>query len=330
MSPVVSSLLLFILAGLSFMALGSLAAALALRFGSRSLSRLDPKARHRVLVGVAAAPILVSALLLFAVALPSFVSLLVPELDHCSTHDDGHAHLCFVHLPRVPLSLPALLAVVFATSYVFARWLLSAVSILQASRLLRALATTALPTAKDIAIVETSQAVCMAAGLLRPRVLVSRGLINRLDADGQAVVLEHERAHIRRRDVLVVSLARLCIPLHLPGVGRSLVREIEIAAEQACDEETGELIGDRTTVAETILAVERLAQSTPNGIMPAAAVGFGASAVGRRVESLLQEPKAPCSLRPLMVALGAFTVAVLLGSKDLHHTAESLISVIAH
>lgn len=329
MSPALSSLQLFMLAGLAFVAAGSLTASVVGRLASRPILGLQPHVRHRVLVGLAAAPIVVSGLLLFSAALPSVVSLLVPELDHCSTHDDGHAHLCFIHLPRGPLNLAALLVLVFATTYLLARWALSGASIFRSSRLLRALSATGLPTANDVTILETSEAVCMAAGLLRPRVLVSRGLLERLGEDGQAIVFEHERAHIRRRDALVASLVRFCVPLHVPGVGSWLLRELEIAAEQACDEETGARIGDRTKVAEAILAVERLAQLTPRGMRPGA-VGFGDCAVIRRVESLLEEPKAPRSLRLLGVALGLAMAAVLLCSSSLHHTTESLISVIAH
>jgi hypothetical protein len=236
-----------------------------------------------LLVGMAAAPVLVSGLLLFSVALPSVVSLLVPELDHCTTHDDGHPHLCFIHLPRAPLNLPTLLLLVFATHYFLARSVLSGASVFRSSRLLRALAATGQATAKDVTVLDTSQAICMVAGLLHPRILVSRGLLEHLGEDGQAVVFGHERAHIRRRDTLVASLVRLCVPLHVPGVGQWLLREIEIAAEQACDEETGARIGDRTRVAEAILAVERLAQRAPASTMPVGAVGFGGCGVVRRV-----------------------------------------------
>jgi Zn-dependent protease with chaperone function len=329
-SPALSSLQLFLLAGLGFVAAGSLTAGAVVRLASRPILGLPPHIRHRVLVGLAAAPVVIAGVLLFSVALPSMVSLLMPELDHCSTHDDGHAHLCFIHLPRAPLNLPALLLLVFATAYLLARWGLSLVAIFRSARLLRSLAATGLPTEKDVRLLETPAAVCMAAGLLRPRVLVSRGLLQVLGKDGQVVVFEHERAHIRRRDALVASLVRLCVPLHVPGVGSWLLREIEIAAEQACDEETGARIGDRIRVAEAILVVERLAQSAPAGVVRAGAVGFGDCAVVRRVESLLEEPKAPRSLRPLGLALSLAIVAALLGSSTLHHTTESLISVIAH
>lgn len=330
MSPALSSLQLFMLAGLAFVGVGALGAALVVRLASRPILGLEPHVRHRALVGVALAPVLTCVLLSFSAALPSVVALLVPELDHCSVHDDGHAHLCFIHLPRVPLSLPAPLLLVFATSYVLGRWALWGVSVFRSARLLRALISTGVPTGEDVTVVETSGVVCMAAGLLRPRVLVSRGLLNALGEDGQAVVFEHERAHICRRDALVASLVRLWVPLHVPGVGSWLLREIEIAAEQACDEETGARIGDRTRVAEAILAVERLAQSAPAAAAPLGAVGFGDCAVVRRVESLLGEPGAPRSLRAVGLALSLGVAAILLGSSALHHTTESLVSVIAH
>jgi Zn-dependent protease with chaperone function len=318
------------LAGLAFVTVGSLATALVVCLASRPLLGLEACARHRVLLGLAGAPVLTSAVLLFSAVLPSVVSLFVPELDHCATHDDGHAHLCFVHLPRAPLSAAALLVLVFATSCVLARWALSGAAILRSSRLLRALVSTGLPGAGDIKILETPETVCLAAGLIRPRVLVSRGLLDQLGEGGQAVVFEHERAHIRRRDALVASLVRFCIPLHVPGVGSWLLRELEIAAEQACDEETGARMGDRMAVAEAILAVERLAQGNRSPAAPAGAVGFGDCAVARRVESLLEDPKRPRSLRPLGAALALAIIAALLGSTGLHHTTESLISVIAH
>jgi len=329
-SPALSSLQLFMLAGLAFVAVGSLMASAVVRLASPPILGLEPHVRHHVLVGLAAAPVIVSALLLFSAALPSVASLLLPEFDHCSTHDDGHAHLCFIHLPRGPLNAPSLLLLVFVTAYLLASWAMSGAAIFRSSRLLRALTATALPTVDDVTILETSEAVCMAGGLLRPRVFVSRGLLTQLGEGGQAVVFEHERAHIRRRDALVASLVRLCVPLHVPGVGSWLLREIEIAAEQACDEETGAHIGDRVRVAEAILVVERLAQSAPAGAVPAGVVGFGDCAVVRRVESLLEEPTAPRSLRLVGIALSLASVAVLLGSSTLHHTTESLISVIAH
>ena len=58
-----------------------------------------------------------------------------------------------------------------------------------------------------------------------PRVLLSRGLFDALSAEERAVILAHERAHVRRRDALVGSVARAVAVFHLPWVGRWLVHE---------------------------------------------------------------------------------------------------------
>jgi beta-lactamase regulating signal transducer with metallopeptidase domain len=179
-------------------------------------------------------------------------------------------------------------------------------------------------------VLETSQPLCVAAGLLRPRILVSRGLLDSLSTEERAVVLTHERAHVRRRDALFAGLVRMLAALHLPVVARWLVGELDVAAEQACDEEAGELVGDRIAVASAILTVERALQSASAAPLAPIAVAFGRCAVERRVEALLCEPERPRSLRPILAWLGGAAIVVLASAAELHHVTESLLSFIAH
>ena len=144
------------------------------------------------------------------------------------------------------------------------------------------------------------------------------------------MVLAHERAHVRRRDALVGSVVRALAVVHLPWVGRWLVQELEVAAEQACDEEAARFVTDRVTVAAAILTVERAAQHAATRALAPVAVAFGARAVERRVEALLVEPEPPRSLRPLAISIGVGLVSVLVFADELHHLTESVLSVIAH
>lgn len=331
MSPAAQGAQLFVLAGVSFLALGSLASALLVRLSRVRLSQWDPGARHRALVMLAALPVLTSLGLLFAASLPSFVALFVPGLDHCPVHDDRHAHLCFIHLPKVGINTGLMLGLVFLVSYAMLRGALAALSVVRAVRVATALAKTG-EQCRDlgITIIETTQPVCLAAGLLRPRVLVSRGLLDSLSAEERSVILAHERAHVRRRDAFVASLVRALAVVHLPRVRSWLVRELEIAAEQACDEEAAAVVTDRLAVAAAILSVERAAQPTAASQLDPVAVAFGARAVERRVEALLAEPTPPQSLRALAVSLGVGAVGVLVFADELHHLTESVLSVIAH
>jgi beta-lactamase regulating signal transducer with metallopeptidase domain len=331
MSLAAQSAQLFLLAGIAFLAFGALVATAFVRIGGARLSRWEPRARHRAIAMLAALPAASAVVLLFAATLPSLVALVAPALDHCPVHDDGHAHLCFVHLPKVGIHTGLLLCLVFLVSYAALRAVFAASSVVRAVRVVAALARTG-EQRRDlgITIVETSQPVCFAAGLLRPRVLLSRGLFNALSPEERAVVLAHERAHVRRRDALVGSVVRALAVVHLPWVGRWLVHELEVAAEQACDEEAARFVTDRVSVAAAILMVERAAQHAAARELAPVAVAFGARAVERRVEALLGEPEPPRSLRPLAISIGVGLVSVLVLADELHHLTESVLSVIAH
>lgn len=328
MSAAVASVQLFSLAGLTFLAAGALAAAAVVGLWRRPLLRLAPKARHGVLASLALLPLLSAVALSFTVSLPSLVSLAFPELDHCATHDDGHAHLCFVHLPSAPVSVTALCFLTFCGTYLGLRCLLLAVPLYRGCRLVRALASTGTPLVEGVTLIESERPLCMAAGLGARRILVSRGLWAAIGGPERAVVLAHERAHLRRRDALVTSALRLCAPLHVPSVARWLARELEIAAEQVCDEAAAAEAGDRMLVAETILRVEQMTRAA--GPAPRlAGAGFGSCAVVRRVEALLAEPSAPGPQRLWRPGVVLGTLLLILGADTLHHTTESLLSLVA-
>jgi Zn-dependent protease with chaperone function len=330
-NPVLSSTQFFLLAALVFLGLGSVVTALLARSVGARLERWEPCARHRALVLFASLPALATLVLLFAASLPSLIALVVPGLDHCPGHDDGHVHLCFVHLPTVGMSSVPTLGLVFLATAAVVRAALAVSSALRAGRIVTALAKTGEErTDLDLTFVATEHPVCMVAGLFRPRLLFSRALFDSLSAEQRAVILAHERAHVTRRDALFGGVVRALAVMHLPWVGRWLVQELEVAAEQACDEEAARWTGDRLAVAETILAVERAAQRTPVWQLSPFAVAFGARAVERRVEALLVEPTEGQSLRPLVFALGVVLVSLLALADPLHHLTESVLSVIAY
>lgn len=331
MSPVVLSAQLFTLGCVAFLATGTLVSAALVRAVRARLSCWEPRSRHRVLVLLAALPVLTASVLLLSATLPSLAALIVPALDHCAVHDDGHAHLCFIHLPERGIHAALLLGLVFVVSYFALRAGLAAARVVRAVKVLDVLARTG-EARHDlgVTVIETSHPVCLAGGLFRPRVLMSRGLLDSLSDDERTVVLAHERAHVRRRDALVAGIVRALAVFHLPAVARWLVSELEVAAEQACDEEAAECVGNRVAVASTILTVERAAQDASTNQLGLVAVSFGQRGVARRVEPLLAEPAPPRSLRAPAAWVGVATVGVLVLADELHHLTESLLSFIAH
>lgn len=331
MSPVVQSVQLFLLAAVSFLAVGALGTATLVRLLGRRLPSWEPRARHRAIVLLAALPVLTALTLLVTVSLPSLVALVMPGLDHCTAHDDGHAHLCFIHLPASPIHTGVTLGLVCLAGYALVRASLTAIQLVRALRVVRALTRVGEEqTELGFTIVETLQPLCLAAGFLRPRVLISRGLLDALGSEERAVVFAHEQAHVRRRDALASGLVRVLATVHLPQVGQWLVSELDVAAEQACDDEAAIAVTDRLAVAAAILTVERAVSRSTAARLELVAIAFGASAVERRVEALLAEPLPPTSLRALTGSLGVALVAVVAHADQLHHLAEFLLSSAAH
>jgi len=330
-NAVLPGLQLFALAAVTYAAIGALAVAAFLPWLGPVLQRWEPGARHRAVVMLAALPAGSALVLLFAASLPSVLALAAPWLDHCTVHGGDHAHLCFVHLPEVGIRLGLLAALAYLVLRGAIRVARAGAGFVRAGRIVAALERSGEPSGMhDLTLVEAEQPICVAAGLFRPRILMSRGLFGLLVTEERAIVLAHERAHIRRRDIVVSAVVRGLTALHLPAASRWLRSELAVAAEQACDEEAAVEYGDRLVVAATILKVERAMRAASTGALAPVAMAFGLTAVERRVEALLGAPEPARSLRLPVAMMGGAVLAALLLADELHHLTESVLSLIAH
>lgn len=115
---------------------------------------------------------------------------------------------------------------------------------------------------------ERPQAFC--AGLLRPRVYVSSGALELLDAPALASVLAHERHHARRHDPLRLACGRALaaglffIPAHRRLVARQHALA-EISADEAAVLTAG---GDRSALASAMLSFSEAGGADAQGIDP--------------------------------------------------------------
>jgi hypothetical protein len=331
MTPVLHSIELFGLAWLVLAGLGSLLSAAIVRLVAGRVVGLEPRTRHRALALLAALPLLIAAALMLSATLPSLLSLELPGFDHCVVHHDGHPHLCFLHLPQMGMNSGARFVLLVFLGHAALRTLVASARVARSLQGLRSLRLSGEERADlGVTVIETPQAVCLTAGLWRPQVLLSRGLIATLSAEERSIVLAHERAHVRRRDALVASAVRVLAALHIGAVARWLVQELGVAAEQACDEEAGDVMGDRIAVAAAILTVERAVQQSAAIDLAPLALAFGACAVERRVEALLTEPVPPRSLLAILAVGAGIAMALLAQSGELHHLIEALLSYVAY
>jgi beta-lactamase regulating signal transducer with metallopeptidase domain len=104
-----------------------------------------------------------------------------------------------------------------------------------------------------------------------------------------------------------------------------LLADLELATEQACDEQAAARLGDRLLVARALLAVERL--MTPAVVCPGVH-RFGAAQLSARVEALLAPRLPAASLRAEHGGMVLAVVISLLLTDPLHHLAETIITLL--
>lgn len=165
---------------------------------------LAPALRSDLAFLAGIAPALASIATVVAAGAPSLVAVL-GGADHCLDHGH-HLHICIVHAEslRPPLAFLGTLALAVGT-YRFGKFVVRELSVAARLRALVALAGSAPPEAPRARFptlwIPGAPRLCHAAGLIRPRIFVSRALVETLPADLLHAALAHEEAHLARRAV---------------------------------------------------------------------------------------------------------------------------------
>jgi Zn-dependent protease with chaperone function len=318
---------LIVLAGCAFGVVAGLVLSAPAAILVRRLEAWAPASRHKALMVIAVAPAVVACALLASALLPSVLSLIDASFDHCGRHDDGHAHLCLIHLPSAAASGIGWLLASVPIAWIAAGCIDDISAVVRGRRLVRTMAAAG-RTGTDRRYLELplERPLCITIGLFRPQIVVSTGFLRSTDDAFVAAALAHEEGHARRRDALVRLVARAVALFYLPPVRRRLLAALEVAAEQACDEQAANNPEERLRVAEAILQVERLLSTEPAVNQPLLGVSFAREAVAQRVESLLAPPTVSRSSARLVLPLVALIATLLLTSDLIHHMTESLLS----
>jgi Zn-dependent protease with chaperone function len=270
------------------------------------------------------APLWVPPALLLATVLPGLVAAALGMADHCLAHGGHHHHLCLFHPPHIAARPLA--------------WTLAAASSLPVLALLmrgikRAHDNAALSRAlvrsgrrcdygSDVRLLDDETPLALTTGVLHPKILLSRGLTEKLGSETLTIVLAHERAHLQRKDTAWALLDQIVAALLPAKVAGPLLDEISLAREQACDEQAA-LHSSRPEVAAALTRVARLGLRTP-----AFGLSVAATALERRVHYLLEtEPRDPTSaVGPLL----ALTTLALAGAGPVHDLVERVVAFLLH
>ena len=297
----------------------SVAAAVALALGDRTLRRRGPRAERTAATVAAVAPV--------AVALVVVVALLVHgavAVDHCDAHDH-HAHLCLAHGGGWLELAWAVAAVGAAAATVGARATLLALRYLATARAMARLRRVG-TRVDDVWVVDSPRTFCFVAGLRRPQIYASTAAWHGLDRDERAAVLAHERGHIAHGDLVRRLGLELALLVAAPLVGAGIVRRWAHATERLRDRDAAQQVGDPEPVARALVRMCRLSTRV-------ATVGFGLSAadeVAGRVDALLADD-APGHRVAAIVGTAALTIVVVVAviaathAGPLHHALESLL-----
>jgi beta-lactamase regulating signal transducer with metallopeptidase domain len=171
-----------------------------------------------------------------------------------------------------------------------------------------------------IAVSDAIDGAC-AAGYLRPRVLVARTLVERLDIDDLEAVVLHEEAHLERFDdwTRLAQRVLLAIAGFHPAV-RWISRQIDIECEAACDRLVVERIVAPVRYVRAIARVGEISSNGGRGIPPLApAVLMPRGGLHARVVRLIgqttavsrgQAIAASCAAAAVLTSVAVFAVAM--------------------
>lgn len=303
----------------------AVAAALALGLTRRPAGAMRPGERAARARWWLYAPVWAPVLLLWPFLFPGVYATVGGMTEHCLSHADRHHHhICRDPVPHADghdgavllltlLAIPFLVAAAGALRHTWREW-----------HVARALVATsrALEPHDGVRCLPTDEPLAFTAGLVRPSILVSQGLVDRATPETLSAIIAHERAHVARNDSAWAVLDRLLGSL-LPSVVRApLLDELALAREQACDEVAARVTG-KARVAAALLEVLRLrVPCSPIGVSAAGAC------IDARVRSLLEPPAARATwlLEPAL----SIALCVLAGYGPLPTLLECIASFLLH
>jgi Peptidase family M48 len=318
--------------------LGLLSAGLH-RLLSRSLPFVEPDQRASILLRIALLPLIAAPLVVVLAFAPHIGGHLVDHHCHVDTGCGPHVPMLHAAVGKAvgwTIGITVLTACVawaiisrLSQSVALGRTL-EAMSELpdgepQAVRADRECEPARLPAFK---IVDSPYPFAYCTGLLRSRLLVSRGLIDMISADELDAVLAHEQAHARRHDNLRRLLATISLWPLPRALSRRLLRDLGAATESACDQAAVRAVGHAPAIIRAILAMTNTqrAAAEPAGSAFSRAAGEARSAAVDRIRALDQAARIrlPASLLGVMTLIG-YACIIILSTYSAHHLAELFI-----
>lgn len=282
------------------------------------------------------------ALLVFALMPPvltvmSVSFLFVPGLNLLVSGEHCHGSNCMAHPPHLApeQAQAATIATLVLGFPLLGLIILTAIAVWRSTQLSLLLAGLAEQGGQhDYRTLSSRQPSAMCLGVLKPVVVVSEGLVQRLNRNALQCVLLHEHAHALRFDNLRQLLASVGTLAWPRGRRRVFLQEMGLAAELACDAAVVSAGYAGEEVARAITEVSALVEAVPSQAHSDGKSGCLQAALRTRCEALRHPETAgpgfanTRSLQWLGVGSTVLLVLATLGTaRLLHHGAEHLLTL---
>lgn len=212
----------------------------------------------------------------------------------------------------VPVATPVGLLAAGAVLLLAARFLHAAARRLTALRDAYRLADALPQTGSDLSVLDTAEVQAFAVPGRPGRIVVSRGLLQSLDAAQRRALLAHERAHLNHRHHVHHSVAHLAAAVN-PLLAR-LPAAVELSCERWADEDAASVCR-RDTVAATLT---RAATGT-NLAAPVVVLAAAVSAVTNRVDAL-RAPAPRVAVWRVALLIGLLVTTAAAVAEAMHDT----------
>ncbi|MGW5281688.1 M56 family metallopeptidase [Streptomyces collinus] len=183
-----------------------------------------------------------------------------------------------------------------------------------------------MPAEDGLVVVEDEAPDAFALPGLPGRVVVSTGMLRTLNESEHAILLAHERAHLKAHHYAFVALAQLGAAAN--PLLRPLAAGVTYTIERWADENAAAATGDRTRVARAVGKAALAGHRAPARTRMSAALGIrgakdalaGAGPVPRRVAALLAPPlgRHPVLAAATAAVVGAAAMSTAEAAHDLH------------
>jgi hypothetical protein len=290
------------------------------RLAKRSLDSLQPQPRAALLLALALLPLTVAMLVAVLGFAPAIGGWVVDEHCHPTTG-------CTTHVPVVHADALYATALVLVAAFGFGALLWSIARRLRRSlRIASSLRSLAEQSGRQpFELIESREPFAYCIGLLRPKVVLSRGIIDRLAPLQLAVVLRHEQAHAARLDNLRLWLAGLSLlPLPL-RFKQPLLADLALAGEQACDRAAATIDGTALVI-ETLGALAGGARPSNRRVLT---TFDSPTTIANRIDALRRES---CRrIAGTAVRLGiviAYSACAIVATDLVHHGTERVLAVL--